>query len=164
MQKITKSDAIFTTHDDIFPRLQRETGLLSNIQRDAARLSAALASFAASPQLEDQLSPVTAKRIRAYIQSRRERNDFFGTELFADPAWDMLLDLSAARLEGRQVSVSSLCIAAAVPTTTALRWIRLLIERGILLREPDPTDGRRAYVSLSETAAVAMDRCQERAL
>jgi len=36
----------------------------------------------------------------------------------ADPAWDMLLDLTAARAESRAVSVSSLCIAAGVPTTT----------------------------------------------
>ncbi|MGJ3628472.1 hypothetical protein AB5I41_18845 [Sphingomonas sp. MMS24-JH45] len=35
----------------------------------------------------------------------------------------MLLDLFAAELERARVSVSSLCIAAAVAPTTALRWI-----------------------------------------
>jgi hypothetical protein len=57
--------------------------------------------------------------IRAVIRARRLRNQFFADELFADPAWDMLLDLFAAGLEKRRVSVSSLCIAAAVPPTTA---------------------------------------------
>ena len=42
----------------------------------------------------------------------------------------MLLDLLAARLERERVSVSSLCIAAAVPPTTALRWIRTLTDKG----------------------------------
>jgi hypothetical protein len=43
------------------------------------------------------------------------REQFFGPDLFADPAWDILLDLYAARLEQQRVAVSSLCIAAAVP-------------------------------------------------
>ena len=43
-------------------------------------------------------------------------------ELFGDPAWDMLLDLTAARAEHTRVSVTSLCIASAVPPTGAPGW------------------------------------------
>jgi DNA-binding MarR family transcriptional regulator len=68
----------------------------------------------------------------------------------------MLLDLTAARLEGKLTPVSSLCIAAAVPTTTALRWIRSLSDAGIIERRPDPFDARRSYVQLSDAAAEAM--------
>ncbi len=57
------------------------------------------------------------------IRQRQLRARFFDGELFADPAWDMLLDLTAARVEARRVSVTSLCIASGVPPTTALRWI-----------------------------------------
>jgi hypothetical protein len=57
---------------------------------------------------------------RAFL---RLRSQHFVPALFADPAWDILLDLAAARIDGRMVAVSSLCIAAAVPATTALRWI-----------------------------------------
>ena len=69
-----------------------------------------------------------------------------------------MLDLIAARLERTQVSVSSLCIAASVPPTTALRWIRHLTERGLLQREADPEDGRRIFVGLSGAGVEAMMR------
>ena len=94
--------------------------------------------------------------IRAMIRARRLRDQYFSGELFADPAWDMLLDLLLARLEQRTVAVSSLCIAAAVPPTTALRWIKRLTDEGIFVRTADPRDGRRVFIDLSDGAADAM--------
>ena len=94
--------------------------------------------------------------IRAIIRARRLRDQYFSGELFADPAWDMLLDLLLARLEQRTVAVSSLCIAAAVPPTTALRWIKRLTEEGIFIRTADPRDGRRVFIDLSDQAASGM--------
>ncbi|MCW3834536.1 hypothetical protein ACFQ1E_04290 [Sphingomonas canadensis] len=91
----------------------------------------------------------TAAEIRAVIRARRMRSQFFRGDLFADPAWDMLLDLFAAHLERRRVSVSSLCIAAAVPPTTALRWIGTLHDARLFERQADPSDRRRAYIALS---------------
>ena len=88
--------------------------------------------------------------------ARRMRAQFFADELFADPAWDMLLDLYAAQLEDRRVSVSSLCIAAAVPPTTALRWIGTLHDAGLFERRADPSDRRRVYVALSTKGLRAM--------
>lgn len=99
-----------------------------------------------------------AAQVRAVLRSRRLRDHIFSPGLFADPAWDILLDLMAARLEGARVSVSSLCIAAAVPPTTALRWIRQLTERGLLERQADPNDGRRIFIALSEKGADAVGR------
>jgi len=75
-----------------------------------------------------------------------------GKELFADPAWDMLLDLFAAEVEGRRVSKSSLVIAASVPQSTALRWMSDLVNAGQLERYPDTADGRRTFISLTETS------------
>jgi len=98
----------------------------------------------------------SAQEIRAVIRSRRLRAQFFAADLFADPAWDMLLDLFAAGLERRQVSVSSLCIAAAVPPTTALRWIGTLHEAGLFERQADPSDRRRAYIGLSAKGLEGM--------
>jgi len=96
-------------------------------------------------------------RIRAIIRARRLRDRYFGGQLFADPAWDMLLDLMAARLERRRVAVSSLCIAAAVPPTTALRWIRTLCDQGLLVRAADAEDGRRVFIELSEDTAADLE-------
>ena len=98
----------------------------------------------------------TVSAIRAMIRARRLRDQYFSGELFADPAWDMLLDLLLARMEKRTVAVSSLCIAAAVPPTTALRWIKRLTEEGIFVRTADPRDGRRVFIDLADEAAEAM--------
>ena len=98
----------------------------------------------------------TVTSVRALIRARRLREQYLKADLFADPAWDMLLDLLLARLEGRLVAVSSLCIAAAVPPTTALRWIKRLTDEGQFVRTADPRDGRRVFIDLAEDTADAL--------
>lgn len=119
----------------------------------ALRIVDQVASVPAS-RLPDQ--PVTEKDIRAILRHRRNRGRFFEGEIFADPAWDMLLDLYAARLGQRRISVGSLCEAAAVPATTALRWITMLQNKGLIERSADPMDGRRFHLWLSDTGLDAM--------
>lgn len=99
---------------------------------------------------------VTPHDLRQAIRARRLRTQFFDQGLFEDPAWDMLLDLYAAEMERAQVSVSSLCIAAAVAPTTALRWIAKMSEAGLFERHPDPFDRRRAFMALSDKASDGM--------
>lgn len=99
---------------------------------------------------------VSAAEIRSLIKARRLRDKYFNPELFADPAWDMMLDLLAAKLEHVKVSVSSLCIAANVPPTTALRWIKSMTDEKIFERRADDHDGRRIFVQLSDHAAAAL--------
>ena len=96
--------------------------------------------------------------VRRIIAHRQARAKFLDSELFADPAWDMLLDLTAAKGEQARVSVTSLCIAANVPTTTALRWITQLTKAGLIERIEDEADRRRAFIALSDAAAEAMAR------
>ena len=102
------------------------------------------------------LPPVTSEQVRYVIRTRRLRARFFDSELFADPAWDMLLDLLAAEIQQHRVPVSSLCIAAAVPATTALRWIKTLTDNQMFVRRADPHDGRRIFVELSPAASQGM--------
>jgi hypothetical protein len=96
--------------------------------------------------------------VRKIIRQRQLRARFFDGDLFADPAWDMLLDLTAARVEHTRVSVTSLCIASGVPPTTALRWIGQMTDAGLLARVEDETDRRRAFITLTDKAADAMAR------
>ena len=96
--------------------------------------------------------------VRRIIAQRQLRARFFDPELFADPAWDILLDLTAARAEHARVSVTSLCIASGVPPTTALRWIGQMTEAGLLERVEDESDRRRAFIALTDAAADAMAR------
>jgi hypothetical protein len=116
-----------------------------------------LADDLAGDRLVRQALP-DPRLVRSILRHRQLRGRFFETELFADPAWDMLLDLTAARAEGARVSVTSLCIASGVPPTTALRWIGQMTEAGLFQRVEDPTDRRRAFIALSEKAADGMGR------
>lgn len=109
-----------------------------------------------SPTTEPELpEPRTVRRI---LRQRQQRARFFDGDLFADPAWDMLLDLTAARAERQQVSVTSLCIAAGVPPTTALRWIGQMQHAGLFERVEDKADRRRAFIGLTAKAATGMAR------
>lgn len=80
---------------------------------------------------------------------RKERNKLFRKSLFADPAWDMLLDLYEAFKRKEKVTVSSLCIASNTPPTTALRWIKVMVDDGLFERSADPNDRRKIHIKLS---------------
>jgi hypothetical protein len=112
----------------------------------------------APPPTEEE----AAQLIRCIIAARRHRDSLFDEGTFADPAWDMMLDLALARLEAKKVSISSLCLAAAVPPTTALRWVGSLSAKGIFVRIPDPTDARRVFVEISEEAFARVLQCLPR--
>lgn len=136
----------------------RDSARLNALGREVERIARALSELATEARDTAPATPVTAAFVRAMLKRRRDRERYFPAELFSDPAWDMLLDLTAARLEKRSVSVSSLCIAAAVPTTTALRWIRNLCDVGMFERTTDPEDLRRGIITLSDDTADRMMR------
>jgi hypothetical protein len=136
---------------------------LQQLSEEVGRIATILATLS-----EDQLlrepepaesgpeGELSSALVRSIIRQRRLRDQYFPSELFADPAWDMLLDLMAARLDRQRVAVSSLCIAAAVPPTTALRWIKMLTDHGLFVRTADPQDGRRVFIELSDEAAAQL--------
>lgn len=125
--------------------------LASDHAAPAAQASAAPRHFIAKPVLD----PATVRRV---IRQRKNRQKYFPADLFADPAWDMLLDLAAAKVERKRVSITSLCLASGVPMTTALRWLSVLTDKNLIERKEDPADGRRVFVELSEDAFMAMAR------
>ena len=140
-------------------RLRQLSDEMGRIAATLARLSTGPGSPAVKPSEAKSPSPdVDAETVRAVIRARRLRSRFFSEELFADPAWDMLLDLLQAEIAQLRVPVSSLCIAAAVPATTALRWIKTMTEQGLFVRRADPHDGRRVFVELAPAASDAMRR------
>lgn len=104
------------------------------------------------PPTEKDLAQL-ARRVSSF---RRKRDAAFGPTIFADPEWDILLDLFAESGTGRRVSMSSLCIAAAVPTTTAVRCINAMVDRGLLVKSRDATDARRMLIDLTEEARETM--------
>ena len=138
---------------------------LRRLSEEVQRIAAALSALsddgydATPPVVTSTVAPsetLSVETVRALIRARRLREDFFDKDLFHDPAWDMMLDLLAAEIAQHRVPVSSLCMAAAVPPTTALRWIKTMVDKELLVRRSDPHDGRRIFVELSPPASRGM--------
>ena len=147
----------------------KDTGAerLRQLSDEVGRIAATLARLSTVPAapepelhkpIEGDVPDVSVEAVRSVIRARRLRGRYFADHLFADPAWDMLLDLLQAEISQLRVPVSSLCIAAAVPATTALRWLKSMTDSGIFVRRADPHDGRRVFVELSRDASLSMRR------
>lgn len=140
---------------------------LRQLSDEVSRIASTLARLSTGPAAprrpvaavnDADVPQVSAEAVRSVIRARRLRTRFFEEDLFADPAWDMLLDLLQAEIAQLRVPVSSLCIAAAVPATTALRWLKTMTDKGLFVRRADPHDGRRVFVELAPQASIAMRR------
>lgn len=94
-------------------------------------------------------TPALAAHIRDLLRKEARRRGIGGGEVFGDPAWEMLLDLMLAKIEGRRVSVSSACIASGAPMSTALRLVGRLVDEGVLCKQPDVTDRRRHFLAIN---------------
>jgi hypothetical protein len=142
------------------PPSPRRCEEVSRIASTLARLSTGPQSAArrVEPSPTAEAPEVSVETVRAVIRARRLRGRYFPEDVFADPAWDMLLDLLQAEISHLRVPVSSLCIAAAVPATTALRWLKTLVQEGLFVRRADPHDGRRVFVELAPDASLALRR------
>lgn len=106
---------------------------------------------------EDLRAPAISRIAQTLYRLRRRRERLFAPGLFSDPNWDLLLDLYASEQGGGRVSITSACIAAISPTSSALRCLKQLEELGMVYRERDPMDGRRTYVRLSVGAMMKME-------
>jgi DNA-binding MarR family transcriptional regulator len=147
------------SRDSSDARLRQLSDEISRIAATLARLSTGPGQIPVEkPEPAGEAPPVSLETVRQVIRARRLRARYFDEEIFADPAWDMLLDLLQAEIAQHRVPVSSLCIAAAVPATTALRWIKSMTDAGLFKRRADPHDGRRVFVELAPQTSDAMRR------
>jgi CheY-like chemotaxis protein len=87
--------------------------------------------------------------VKTLIAARKVRGRTVNADLFADPCWDMLLELYAATLAGEETYLTGLCHAAGVPLTTATRRFEDLVASGLVSRTTDQADRRRTIVSLT---------------
>jgi hypothetical protein len=101
--------------------------------------------------------PIAAGRSSFYLWlketywRRSLRSKYFNQDYFTgEAAWNILLDLASSHIEGKLISVTSACLASGVPPTTALRWISLLIDDGMVEKENDYSDKRRTFMRISE--------------
>lgn len=137
---------------------------IHDVARKLLRLSEQLKELPAPQGAKPE--SVTPAKILKYAENlynlRRQRENFFDKSLFGEPAWDLLLDLFIQGERGKQVSISSACVGAAVPTTTALRWVTTLMTKGLLCRVTDDTDARRSILKLTREGRQTMIRFLEK--
>lgn len=148
--------------------------VIGQLEALSSSVEHALALIAKQPHLGDQNTTrldqerSTRRRSHGYYgyaplaaqayREREMRTRFFPEDLFGEACWNMLLDLMVQMHKGRQVSVTSACIASRVPATTALRWITVMIDNGLLIRTGDPVDRRRAFVELTPHALNGLSK------
>jgi DNA-binding MarR family transcriptional regulator len=149
-------------HEPCFTRVAH-SGKLNTFERILPLQADAQPTIGESRDPRDVAGPIadkvpeTAERsVTLAIEDRKRRGTIFPAELFADPAWDILLELYRAELRQCRVPVSRLCTASQVPATTALRWLNTLEAEGLLARGADPFDRRRVYIRLTSTGSMAM--------
>jgi DNA-binding MarR family transcriptional regulator len=81
---------------------------------------------------------------------RNVRRSLDDREIAEESTLDILLDMMSAKLKGQVVTVTSLCAAAGVPQTTALRRIDALERAALVKRVRDEADRRRVNVILTK--------------
>lgn len=92
------------------------------------------------------------------MKDRQIRSKFFDAQILNGPAWDILIDLAAAGLQGRAVPTSSACASTQAPFSTALRHVNQLVEANLVKRTVDPGDKRRTLLELEPEALEQMTR------
>ncbi len=97
---------------------------------------------------------VTEDQIKSILEIRRGRSEIFGERLFSDPAWDILLELLAAMLGNRKLTLSDLDQVA--PKSVLARWVAVLEERQLVTCELNPFRPDQFGVRLSEDCADRM--------
>ena len=125
----------------------------------AARLlSLMLGQQVEKPDREAMHVNERAELAKEIHDARRARDKIFPSEVFADPAWDIMLILYWAHYIEQRLTVSNVCASAAVAPTTALRWIENLRGLGLIRKSRHPTDGRVFWLDLTLDATEKLDQ------
>lgn len=96
---------------------------------------------------------LTEDHIRSVLLVRRARADVLGEQLFSDPAWDILLELYAAKLGDRKMSLADVARAIDTPQSTTQRWVKALEEHGLVQSRIDSTKADLFWIALTDQGA-----------
>lgn len=88
----------------------------------------------------------------AISDARQARGKYFPGELFADPAWDILLGLYCAQNRGERMTVTAVGQSFGLAQATSFRWLNELEKAGLVERVRDPGHRRRVFATLTALA------------
>jgi hypothetical protein len=85
-------------------------------------------------------------RARIVFNGRRLRERYFDSQLFGEPAWDILLLLYIAEQSSARLTATRLGELIQTPLTTVTRWLNHLEIAQLIERQAHPTDGRSVFI------------------
>ena len=148
------------------PEASNRLALSDKDVRDAARLLRII-SDPASLRREQPEPPADeaeaadretlTSRARMLYSSRRLRERYFDRQLFAEPAWDMLLLLYVTEHSSARLTTTRLAELIDTPLTTVLRWLNHLEAAQLIERQGHPTDRRTTFIGLPEKGRAALE-------
>jgi hypothetical protein len=94
---------------------------------------------------------------------RSARSDFIDSVLLSEPGYDMLLAMFIAHTERRAVGPDDLALAAGVPSSTALRWMRTLEQIGLMIQITHLPNHHDHFVELRPEGLLQISRHLEHA-
>jgi DNA-binding MarR family transcriptional regulator len=109
------------------------------------------------PAILDEGGSDKRATLTRYVEARRVRSMLLGQNLFADPAWDILLMLYQADLEGRALTLEQLSETLRLSMSVIVGQVGVLERRGLLdEHHSSPNSRRRRAICLSPLAIDAM--------
>ncbi|MEP0144501.1 MAG: hypothetical protein ABJP02_10355 [Parasphingorhabdus sp.] len=121
-------------------------------------------SYSRDPQLDnsalaaDEVDDAELiNRAKKFLQWSRFKAETLnlGSGLFSDSCWDMCLDIYICDLKDEKITISSIAHSSGIPMTTAMRYINVMTEDGLLEKSSNPSDNRMVFISTS-------DNCKEK--
>jgi len=101
----------------------------------------------------------TAERI---VRDRRARSNFISpSEIFGEPAWDVLLDLFVRETKGEPTTMTLIGAGAGEKPATIARWLYVLELNGLIALQGDVGDKRRQAIRLTPAGYESMLRYLE---
>jgi hypothetical protein len=79
------------------------------------------------------ISDQAASTAAAILEIRRSRAESLPGEIFADPAWDLLLELFVADAHGRRLTGHDVSRRCGIAPTVLSRWLLVISERGLIV-------------------------------
>jgi DNA-binding MarR family transcriptional regulator len=95
--------------------------------------------------------------VQAALRERARRRDYLRSEILTEPGWDILLELYAFELLHQPVTEPELCARINVPSTTSVRWMKVLETDNLINRRLDPEDRSVVWVALTSKGSWVMD-------
>lgn len=135
-------------------RLETALEILSELATGQGKISDEDRIAAPTP---DQLHACSVTLALQELHDRKYRREQFGALcLGSDSGWEILLELFVAKANAKRLLVSMVGLESHIPPTTALRWLGLLLNAGLIRKESDMLDKRRQWIRLSERGLTLM--------